>query len=95
MISKNDTAGISYKKVSSKLEQPLFILTSEELQFFYVLHFADMNTLWGTAIEKVIQLPTSEKIRTLIRELKSAYDDSPRCLISIIGTEGCNLFMKL
>jgi hypothetical protein len=76
-------------------ETPMFILTNDELQFFYLLHFAKKNTIWGQSIERVLQSPSQEKIKQLIKELKCQYNENPPVMVSILGGIACIQLQKL
>ncbi len=57
--------------------------TREEI--IQALKEADMETIWGYGIKKVLSNPTDENIERLIRTLKEQNVDDPRTMKAILG----------
>lgn len=66
-------------------------LSNQEARLFTALMKVPDTTLWGLAINRVVEEPTVKKYRELIKQLKSQAKDNPKLMATIIGADTLNL----
>ncbi len=62
-------------------------LTTQELSLHKKLAQVSNQTLWGLAIHKVLQDPSTERFRDLLAQLSSQAKDQPEVMADILGQE--------
>lgn len=70
-------------------------LTEKEKQFLGLLETVDKESLWGLAINNVVNDPKPTTVRRLICELKSQARDCEAVMLSIIGEPGMKCLQNL
>lgn len=63
-------------------------LTDNEKKFLSILETVSERSPWGLSIKEVVKKPEPWKVRKLVAELKSAANDQPDIMQSIIGEPG-------
>jgi|GEM_PF-6575745 len=70
-------------------------LTKQEFEAYILLAEVKGDSIWGIAIQRVLQENNVARFRQLICELKSQADDEPDTMKRIIGQEAYNAVVCL
>lgn len=71
------------------------MLTDNEKKFLGLLETVSERSPWGISIKEVVKKPEPWKVRKLVAELKSAANDQPEIMQSIIGEPGLRQLQSL